>query len=168
MNSDGIGQLNENQAPILTFKNGRIAIGNIDVSTLTSPNQLFVERGITTTDLNATGTVMIGDITNLPSTPEHKLYVENGITTEEVKVKLQSGNEWSDYVFKTDYRLLSLDELQKFITEHGHLPEIPDAAQVQKDGIELGQMNALLLKKIEELTLYVLELKEEISTLKGN
>lgn len=166
MNRDGIGQLTENQDPILTFKNGRIAIGDIDVSTITSPNQLFVERGITTADINATGTVMIGDITHLPSTPEHKLYVENGITTEEVKVKLQSDGEWSDYVFNKDYNLMSLDDLQKFINEHRHLPEIPDAAQVQKDGIELGQMNALLLKKIEELTLYVMELKQEINKIK--
>ena len=166
MNSDGIGQLNENQAPILTFKNGRIAIGNIDVSTLSSPNQLFVERGITTAEMNVTGNVMIGNISNLPTTPDHKLYVENGITTEEVKVKLKEA--WSDYVFNEDYDLMSLEALQNYISQHGHLPNVPDAEQVQKEGIELGQMNALLLKKIEELTLYVIELKEEISTLKGN
>ena len=161
MNGEGVGELKEMTTPILSFKSGRIAIGNINVSELTSSHQLFVERGITTAEMNATGHVMIGDISNLPTTPEHKLYVENGITTEEVKVKLKE--VWSDYVFNEDYELISLESLQEFITTHKHLPEVPDANQVQKDGIELGQMNALLLKKIEELTLYIINQQKQIN-----
>jgi len=75
--------------------------------------------------------------------------------------------EWVDYVFKKDYKLMPLSELNAFIRENNHLPEIPTSDEVRENGIELGEMNALLLKKIEELTLYVIELKTEMNTLKS-
>ena len=95
----------------------------------------------------------------------HKLYVAEGITTEEVKVKLRG--QWSDYVFNNDYHLRSINELEGYIQKNKHLPEIPNAEEVKNNGLDLGQMNVLLLKKIEELTLYVIELKNEIDLLKG-
>jgi hypothetical protein len=68
----------------------------------------------------------------------------------------------SDFVFDKEYKLLPLNELEKFIVEHKHLPNIPSEKEVQENnGIELGDMNVKLLAKIEELTLYVIELKKE-------
>lgn len=104
-------------------------------------------------DINYTaGNVGIGT-TTIPT--DYKFAVNGKIISEEVKVQLQS--QWPDYVFKTDYNLKSLQEIQSYIQEHGHLPNIPSAKEVEANGIELGEMNRLLLEKIEELTLYTLE-----------
>ena len=78
---------------------------------------------------------------------------------ESVKVKLQ-GN-WPDFVFAENYELPTLQETEKHIKEKGHLSGIPSAAEVEKNGIELGDMNKKLLQKIEELTLYLIEMKKE-------
>lgn len=63
---------------------------------------------------------------------------------------------------------MSLKETERFIKQYGHLPNVPSAAEVEKEGIELGEMNAILLQKIEELTLYVIELQKQIDELKGD
>jgi hypothetical protein len=94
-----------------------------------------------------------------PKDGTFRLYVEGGILAEEVKVMLKS--TWPDYVFTTDHKLPGIHEVSDFIKANGHLPGVPSAATVAAEGIELGQMNALLLTKIEELTLYVIELKNE-------
>jgi hypothetical protein len=69
---------------------------------------------------------------------------------------LGSGN-FPDYVFKKDYKLRSLGDVERFIDENQHLPEVPSAAEVDQKGFNLGTMNEILLKKIEELTLYLIE-----------
>lgn len=66
-----------------------------------------------------------------------------------------------------DYDLLTVTELEEFIAEHGHLPEIPKAEAIEADGLSLGEMNKLLLKKIEELTLYIIQQSKEIEQLKA-
>lgn len=76
-------------------------------------------------------------------------------------------NQWCDYVFDPDYELMSLDDLEAFIKKNRHLPDVPTTAAVLDHGVALGEMNALLLKKNEELTLYLLQLKKEIGELKG-
>jgi hypothetical protein len=93
----------------------------------------------------------------------YKFAVAGKAIMEEVKVE---ASPWPDYVFSSDYSLMSLQELQDFINTNGHLPEVPDAETVEEEGIALGEMNALLLKKIEELTLYLIEIKEENQNLK--
>ncbi|MEX0275122.1 MAG: hypothetical protein AB3N16_12165 [Flavobacteriaceae bacterium] len=95
----------------------------------------------------------------------YKLAVEGKIRTREVRVDQDT---WPDYVFKTDYDLPSLDFIQKHIQEKGHLPNIPSATEVEVNGIELGEMNKLLLEKIEELTLHIIQLRVELDALKQN
>lgn len=90
----------------------------------------------------------------------YKMAVDGKLITEEVKVQL-SGN-WPDYVFAKDYNLPTLEEVQRHINEKGHLPNIPSAIEVEANGIEVGEMNRLLLEKIEELTLYTLEQAEAL------
>jgi len=104
----------------------------------------------------------------------YRLYVKGGILTEEVKVALKGTNNWSDNVFASNYKLLSLDDLELFIQKNGHLPDVPTAQDVVKNGLNLAKMDAILLQKIEELTLYVIELekanralREEIMRMKG-
>lgn len=82
---------------------------------------------------------------------------------EEVKVKL-SGN-WPDYVFNTDYKLKSLPDVEQFILANKHLPGIPSAKEIETNGIEVGDMQKKMMEKIEELTLYVIELHKQIEVL---
>jgi hypothetical protein len=81
------------------------------------------------------------------------------IYAKEVEVK---ANVWADYVFKKDYKLRTLEEVEKHIEEKGHLPNIPSASEVEKNGINLGEMDAKLLEKIEELTLYSIEQNKQL------
>jgi hypothetical protein len=83
----------------------------------------------------------------------YKLAVNGSIRSKEVKVEAN----WSDFVFEKNYDLLTLEEVEQHIKEKGHLPEIPSEAEVGENGINLGEMNAKLLQKIEELTLYLIE-----------
>lgn len=109
------------------------------------------------------GAVGIG-VTSASSIPlGYMLAVDGKIISEEVKVQL-SGN-WPDYVFDNKYKLRSLDELRKFIAVNKHLPNIPPAAEVEKNGIEVGDMQKRMMEKIEELTLYILELENKVSKL---
>lgn len=91
---------------------------------------------------------------------EYDLAVNGKVRTREVKVE---NSTWPDYVFATDYKMPSLTETEKHIKEKGHLPGIPSAAQVKSNGIELGEMNAKLLQKIEELTLHLIVLNKKLS-----
>jgi hypothetical protein len=74
---------------------------------------------------------------------------------------------WADYVFEDDYELMPLSEVKEYIEENNHLPEVPSTSEVQEEGLDVGQMNELLLKKVEELTLYVIQQQEEIESLKS-
>ncbi len=74
-------------------------------------------------------------------------------------------NVWSDFVFKSDYKLKSLDEVESFINENNHLPDVPNESTVMEEGIDVGEMNAILLQKIEELTLYIIDQQKQINEL---
>ncbi|MFW0735915.1 hypothetical protein [Flavobacterium sp. T12S277] len=104
------------------------------------------------------GNVGIG-VTN----PQNKLDVKGTIRSQEVKVTLDG---WSDFVFKKEYDLPTLAEVEKHIKEKGHLENIPNEEEVLKNGINLGEMNAKLLQKIEELTLYMIDMKKENDQMK--
>lgn len=82
------------------------------------------------------------------------------------EVKVQVSEQWPDYVFDDTYPLMSLQDIKKFISQNRRLPEIPSAADVETEGLELGQINVLLLKKIEELTLHLIKQEEEMLKLK--
>lgn len=109
--------------------------------------------------INRFGNVGIGT-----DAPGVKLDVIGTIRAHEVKVCLNQG---CDYVFAPDYDLMSLPELEQFVNTNRHLPEVAPAAEMEQDGIDLSEMNALLLKKIEELTLHVIDLNKRIETLEN-
>jgi hypothetical protein len=114
---------------------------------------------------NEQGAVGIGVTAGTSIPAGFLLAVDGKVISEEVKVQL-SGN-WPDYVFNSNYRLPSFDELRKFIAENKHLPNIPAAAAVEKNGIELGDMQKRMMEKIEELTLYILQLEKKITQLES-
>ncbi len=103
-------------------------------------------------------------INTLSDPGDYTLAVNGKIRAKEIKVD----TDWADYVFATDYRLKTLEEIESFIKENKHLPEIPTAQDVEKGGVDLGEMNMLLLKKVEELTLYIINQQKEINLLKSD
>lgn len=129
----------------------------IGVGSSTSGDQTYANTAITTT---LSGNVGIG--TTDPK--GYKLAVNGDAIFTKVKVKTYS--TWPDYVFHPTYKLPSLQEVEAFIREHKHLPDVPSARQVEKDGLDIGANQAVLLKKIEELTLYVIEIKKETESQK--
>jgi hypothetical protein len=88
-------------------------------------------------------------------TPDTKLTVNGNIHAKEVKIDLSI--PVPDYVFASDYKLKSLLEVEAYIKQNNHLPEIPSAQEIEKNGLMLAEMNMVLLKKMEEMTLYVIE-----------
>ena len=97
---------------------------------------------------------------------EFKLAVEGKIICEELRVRLREN--WPDYVFEEDYGLMPLEEVEKSIKENGHLPGIPSAQEIEENGgFEVGEMQRLMMEKIEELTLHLIDLKKENEQLKA-
>ncbi len=117
-----------------------------------------VSGGSNIMDLLVDGRIGIGNVM-----PTEKLEVNGKIRAKEIKVETSG---WPDYVFSPSYNKMPLAELEKFIQKNGHLPEIPSAKEAEANGIELGEMNKLLLKKIEELTLHLIQQGKEIEDLK--
>ncbi|WP_131537072.1 hypothetical protein [Pedobacter nototheniae] len=122
-------------------------------TTSSGPSNTLVERMY----INAFGNVGIGT-----NSPKEKLSVNGNIRAKEIKVET---NNWPDYVFAKDYVLPTLAETEKHIKEKGHLQGIPSATEVKENGVELGEMNKLLLKKVEELTLYLIQKDKEMAEL---
>lgn len=132
---------------------GNVGIGKVPGAGI----MLDVNGKINATELNAE--VMVFDELELET-----LTVTQKIWAGEIEVT--NLTEWKDYVFEDDYSLLSLSDLEQFIKEHKHLPGIPSESEALEEGIDLGEMNALLLQKIEELTLYLIQQQKEINMLK--
>ncbi len=123
-------------------------------------NIVFGTYGVERMRIDRNGYIGIG-IAN----PDSKLAVNGTIHSKEVKVDMIG---WSDFVFKKEYNLPTLEEVEKHIAKKGHLENIPSEKEVSENGINLGEMNAKLLQKIEELTLYLIEMKKENESLKSN
>ncbi|QEH40277.1 tail fiber protein [Chitinophaga sp. XS-30] len=96
--------------------------------------------------------------------PQASLAVNGDILAKKVKVSTAAAN-WPDYVFKEEYKLPSLAEVEAFVTTHHHLPGVPSAAQVATDGQDIGEINRLLLQKMEEMTLYMINQDKIIKSL---
>jgi hypothetical protein len=116
------------------------------------------------------GTVYMGstnlDAENLALGAGYKLRVFGKIIGEEVRVQLKTA--WPDYVFEKDYKQLSLNELEKFVNDNKHLPNIPSAKEIEKDGQHLGEIQRKMMEKIEELTLYIIEQDKRIKSLEAS
>jgi hypothetical protein len=151
---------------ILSSKKGFLLLDDNDLKIGTNSGNTagrFVIRtdGADRVFVDEAGVVSIGTQT---AASGYMLRLGGKMICEEVKVKLQ-GN-WPDYVFKENYNLLSFSELEKYIQANHHLPAIPPADEIQQNGFELGNMQKTLVEKVEELTLYILQLHKEIELLK--
>jgi hypothetical protein len=150
-----IGQWQDGSGNVLVnvTSAGRVGIGT------TTPNsnaKLDVNGNIFTNGKIAIGTT---DITNIGT---YSLAVNGDAIVNKLKVKVYP---WADYVFNDKYPLLPLKEVEKFIQANKHLPEVPSAAEIEKEGLDVGDNQTLLLKKIEELTLYIIDQDKRIKRL---
>ncbi|MCZ8197336.1 MAG: hypothetical protein O9267_07000 [Flavobacterium sp.] len=124
-------------------------------------NLIFSSNG----SMSGNGRVYIGDTALFPAitaTSNYRLLVEGGILTEKVKVALRSSTNWADYVFASDYELKPLKEVETYIKENKHLPGISSANELAKEGLDIADMQAKQMEKIEELTLYAIEQQKQL------
>jgi len=128
-----------------------------------SSSELYIGVNNANLHLDA-GQIAIGAV--IPAASGYKLTVTGKVICEELKVQLRAA--WPDYVFATGYKLKPLFEVERFIAKNKHLPNIPSAAEVEKNGLEVGGMQRKMMEKIEELTLYIIELQKQVDSLKNN
>ena len=98
--------------------------------------------------------------------PQAELAVNGTILAKEVRVTIDAA-DWPDYVFSSHHQLKKLDEVESYINENNHLPDVPSAQTMEENGVNLAEMNKILLQKVEELTLYMIQQQKEIELLKN-
>ncbi|MBO0950621.1 hypothetical protein J2I46_18650 [Fibrella sp. HMF5405] len=144
--------------------NGDVVLGSINGSArmgIEAANANWQLDGQNLLNANE-GAVLIGPgINKLPV--GYRLFVSGGILTEKVKVAIANTSDWADNVLSPSYLLMPLRQVEQHIHRHGHLPGIPSAAEVVDKGVDLAQMNAQLLAKIEELTLHLISLQKQVN-----
>jgi hypothetical protein len=141
-----------------TYNDGKWNLNSGNTSGTTLPISLNTD-GTSRLYIKTNGNIGIGTLS-----PDQMLTVKGIIHAQEVRVDLSVPGP--DYVFEKDYKLPTLEEIKSCIDQNKHLPEVPSAAEMEKNGIQLGEMNMLLLKKVEELTLYLIEQNKFIAQLK--
>jgi hypothetical protein len=109
--------------------------------------------------------ITVGTGVTIPAGSNYKMAISGGIITEKVRVATNGTVFWADFVFDKNYKLRTLSEVADYIKINKHLPEVPSTADVTKNGIELTETQALLLQKIEELTLYLIQQNNKIEKL---
>lgn len=150
-----------------------VFLGNAAGYNATGNHKLYIANTDTSTPMIygdfLTSKVGIGGMNSFPTSvggvnvSAYTLFVKGGILTEEVRV----ATGWADYVFANDYKLRSLTEVEKYIKDNGHLPNVPSASTVEADGIEVGNMAKIHQEKIEELTLYAIAQNKQIEVQKS-
>lgn len=180
----GIGTGNQNASGthnvFLGFQAGYNSVGsrNIFIGSEagyheTGSNKLYIDNSntslplihgdFTNDELSINGKMRVGTVA-MPT--GYQLYVQEGILTEKIKVASVGSTNWADYVFAKDYDLNSISEVEDFIQENQHLPNVPSAKEVEEKGVDMVEMDATLLRQIEELWLHMIEVKKENATLK--
>jgi hypothetical protein len=156
---------------------GNIAIGYKAGENEVGSDKLYITNSNTLTPLIygdfSAKYVTIGDVSpslrmqGTANNSGYNLLVKGGILTEKVKVALAAaGTDWADYVFEPSYKLMPLEEVETFTKENKHLPNVPSADEMINSGLDVAQTSKMFMEKIEELTLYMIELNNELKTLK--
>ena len=166
---------------IVVASDGNVGIGSnppqakLDVAGSFKAENATITETITTNTLSAeTATIpIITDNTNVTGTlTANALSAQSGkinglLCVKEIRVQLTGTPCWPDFVFAKDYKLLPLKDVEQYIIENQHLPNVPSSAEVEANGVELGAMNAMLLQKVEELTLYIIQMEKRLSEIEN-
>lgn len=153
---------------------GNIAIGNGAGQNETGSSKLYIANSNTATPLVygdfSTKYLAVGEVAAADraaaTSGGYRLLVKGGMITEKIKVAVAGSADWADYVFEPTYKLMTLDKVESFVKENKHLPNVPSAEEMSKNGLDVMQTSAKLMEKVEELTLYIIELNKEIQALK--
>ena len=113
------------------------------------------------------GSVRIGEKAAIGAHSDYKLSVYGKLTAGSLYVLADNSINWADYVFADKYKLMSLREVEAYILKNRHLPDMPTTDEVATNGINVAAMNTLLLKKVEELTLHLIELNKQVARLEA-
>lgn len=140
----------------------------------TGSDKLYISNSNTTTPLVygdfATKYLAVGEVAAADraaaTSGGYRLLVKGGLITEKIKVAVAGTADWADYVFEPSYKLLSLEKVEAFVKANKHLPNVPSAEEMAKNGLDVMQTTSKLMEKIEELTLYMIEMNKEIKALK--
>ncbi len=152
-----------------------IFIGKFAGSAETGSDKLYISNTATTTPLIygdfSAKFVSIGDVdpakrASANTSGGYNLLVKGGILTEKVKVALASSADWADYVFEPSYELMSLEDVESFTKLNKHLPNVPSADEMALNGLDVNQTSKMFMEKIEELTLYMIDLNKQVKELK--
>lgn len=154
---------------------GNVFIGqSAGADDASSGNKLYIANTATATPLIygdfSTKYLAVGEVSvldrNAATSGGYRLLVKGGMITEKIKVATAGSADWADYVFNNDYKVMPLEEVEAFIRANKHLPNVPSTDEMINNGNDLGKTDAKLLEKIEELTLYIIEINKEIKALK--
>lgn len=171
--NNGSQSFSENKLLINTLCGKDVIVGKTDAGNLivnhnlgigvTAPNEKLEVAG----NGIINGRLSVGGASNnsyFTTNTDYQLCVNGKIVATEVLVKNRI--DWPDYVFKKDYKLKSIKEVSSFVKQYGHLPGVPSAEEMETQGINTGEMLNLQMQKIEELTLYIIDLQKQIDALK--
>lgn len=139
----------------VTYISGKLGIGTA------YPNKKLNVVGDSFFD----GNVGIGTPNNSFNNTVYKLAVKGSIISDEITV--ENTTNWPDYVFEENYKKPTIKEIENFIKVNKHLPDVPNAIEIEQNGVQLGEMNKILFKKLEEQMLYIIELEKRISILEN-
>jgi len=169
-----------NSAGFSSTGTGNVFLGFNAGYSETTNNKLYIANTNTTTPLIygdfSAKFVTIGDIpastakrSDAVTSGGYNLLVKGGILTEKVKVALVTTTDWADYVFENEYKekMMSLEDIEKYTLINKHLPNVPSAQEMVEKGMEVGQTSKMFMEKIEELTLYIIELNKRIKDLES-
>jgi hypothetical protein len=129
---------------------------------LTAQDNLYLSPNTSKTAANSLVITPQGNVGIGKANPESKLEVNGRIHAKSVKVDLEG---WADFVFAHDYNLTPLLEVEAYINKHGHLPAVPSEQEALANGMDVAQMNTLLLQKVEELTLHLIQKEKQVNSL---
>ncbi|WP_198175287.1 bZIP transcription factor [Spirosoma telluris] len=141
---------------------GNVILGS-STNSLRVGAEVWSTTGTYVQNANPGGVIIGQGVEKTPS--DYNLFVSKGILTEKVKIAIKMTADWSDYVFEKGYELRSLAQVEQHIHRTGHLPGLPSAAEVVEKGVDVAKMDAKLLEKIEELTLYSIQQQKQIDQL---
>jgi hypothetical protein len=161
-----------NRAMVLSTGTGNIGVGTTNPTSKLHVNGSGYFQNVVKVN-TTTGYLAVGDFEGgspLTTPAGYRLIVQDGILTEKIKVALKtSGSDWADYVFEPEYksRMMSLEDVERFTLKNKHLPNVPSADEMVKNGLDVSQTSKMFMEKIEELTLYMIELNKEVKALKA-
>jgi hypothetical protein len=112
------------------------------------------------------GNIELAKRDQIANSGSYGLLVEKGILTEKVKVALKSSGDWADYVFEPTYELMSLEGVEQFTKDNKHLPGVPSADDMASTGLDVAETSKMFMEKIEELTLYLIDLNKEVKAVR--